>query len=65
MGAEGGELEQGSVSILGGGGARVFIYGGWACAGTNATCDTFATVQDAWELCVNLIPSIPALLSFQ
>jgi hypothetical protein len=47
-----GDLDQGSASTLGGGGARIFIYGGWACAGSNSTCDTYATVDDAWELCV-------------
>ncbi len=46
-----GDLVQGSATTLGGGGARVFIYGGWMCAGSNTTCDTYVVLKDAWELC--------------
>jgi hypothetical protein len=54
-----GDLEQGSTSTVGGGGARIFIYGGWACAGSNTTCDTHAPVEDAWELYVlSLCPNL-------
>ncbi len=42
--------DQGSSFTLGGGGARIFIYGGWTCVGADTICDTYGTVDDAWEL---------------